>query len=171
MEIYIKNQDRYIEAEGGSSPLSLLADESVKLPFRPICCRVNNKTEDLRFPIYAPKQVEYLSDLSESGRRVYVRALCFMLYKAVSEMFPGSQLRIEHSIFRGYFCRIFAVGSKSPLAVIPEQIQALQNRMKELADADLPFERHERLTSDLLPKLREQNLFSKVHLFESTGQL
>ena len=75
MEIYIKNQDRYVAAQGGCSPLSLIADGDVALPFRPICCRVNNKTEDLRFPIYAPKQVEYFSDLSESGRRVYTRAL------------------------------------------------------------------------------------------------
>ena len=171
MEIYIKNQDRYVESHGGCSPLSLIEDGAVALPFRPICCRVNNKTEDLRFPIFAPKQVEYFSDLSESGRRVYTRALCFMLYKAVSEMMPGIQLRIEHSIFRGYFCRIFEVGSSEPCILKPEQIMALQARMKELADADLPFQRHERLTSDLLPKLREQNLFSKVLLFETTGQL
>lgn len=171
MEIYIKNQDRYVSAEGGASPLSLLRDGSVSLPFRPICCRVNNKTEDLRFPIYSPKQVEYLSEYSESGRRVYIRALCFMLYKAVSEMFPGSQLRIEHSIFRGYFCRIFTVGSDRPCVVSPEQIKAMQSRMKELSDADIQFERHERLTSDVLPQLKEQNLFSKVLLFETTGQL
>ncbi len=171
MEIYIKNQDRYVSAEGGVSPLSLINSGEVALPFRPICCRVNNKTEDLRFPIYAPKQVEYFSDLSESGRRVYTRALCFMLYKAVSEMFPGIQLRIEHSIFRGYFCRIFEVGSSSPCVLSPEKILALEVRMRQLAEADLPFERHERLTSDLLPKLREQNLFSKVLLFETTGQL
>ncbi|MDE5793867.1 MAG: nucleoside kinase [Muribaculaceae bacterium] len=171
MEIYIKNQDRYVSAEGGVSPLTILHTGDVALPFRSICCRVNNKTEDLRFPIYAPKQVEYLSESTETGRRVYIRALCFMLYKAVSEMFPGSQLRIEHSIFRGYFCRIFHVGSNEHCNITPEQIQALASRMKELADADLPFERHERLTSDLLPKLREQNLFSKVLLFETTGQL
>ncbi len=171
MEIYIKNQDRYVSAEGGVSPLSILNSGDVALPFRPICCRVNNKTEDLRFPIYAPKQVEYLSEGTETGRRVYIRALCFMLYKAVSEMMPGSQLRIEHSIFRGYFCRIFHVGSNEPCNITREQIQALACRMKALADADLPFERHERLTSDLLPKLREQNLFSKVLLFETTGQL
>ena len=171
MEIYIKNQDRYVAAQGGCSPLSLIADGDVALPFRPICCRVNNKTEDLRFPIYAPKQVEYFSDLSESGRRVYTRALCFMLYKAVSEMLPGIQLRIEHSIFRGYFCRLFEVGSSEPRMLSPRQIHALQTRMKELADADIPFERHERLTSYLLPRLREQNLFSKVLLFETTGQL
>ena len=168
MEIYIRNQDRYVSAEGGTSPLSLLNSGAVALPFRPICCRVNNKTEDLRFPIYSPKQVEYFSDLSESGRRVYTRALCFMLYKAVSEIMPGIQLRIEHSIFRGYFCRIFEVGSSEPCVLSPAQIRTLQERMKELAAADLPFERHERLTSDLLPKLREQNLFSNVFMFEST---
>ncbi len=171
MEIYIKNQDRYVIAEGGASPLSLIENGSVALPFRPICCRVNNKTEDLRFPMYSPKQVEYLTDDSESGRRVYVRALCFMLYKAVSEMFPGSQLRIEHSIFRGYFCRIFSVRSGTPCTLTDEEIKALEFRMKRLVETDLPFERHERLTSDILPQLREQNLFSKVLLFETTGQL
>ncbi len=171
MEIYIKNQELYVNAQGGCSPLSLIEEGCVSLPFRPICCRVNNKTEDLRFPIYAPKQVEYLSDDTQTGRRVYIRALCFMLYKAVSEMLPGIQLRIEHSIFRGYFCRIFEVGSSAPCVLSTQQIKALQTRMQQLADADLPFERHERLTSDLLPKLREQNLFSKVLLFETTGQL
>ncbi|MDE6560674.1 MAG: nucleoside kinase [Muribaculaceae bacterium] len=171
MEIYITNQDRYVSTEGGISPLHLLTSGKVSLPFRPICCRVNNKTEDLRFPIYSPKQVEYLTEYSESGRRVYTRALCFMLYKAVSEMLPGSQLRIEHSIFRGYFCRIFTVGSDRPYTLNQEQIQALADRMKQLVEADLPFERHERLTSDILPQLREQNLFSKVLLFETIGQL
>lgn len=173
MEIYIKNQDRYVEAEGGASPLSLLGNGTVSLPFQPICCLINNKTEDLRFPIYAPKQVEYLSEFSEIGRRVYVRAVCFMLYKAVSEMFPTGQLRIEHSIFKGYFCRIFTQAADKciPLEVTPEQIKSLQARMKELSLADLPFERHERLTTDILPKLRDQHLFSKVLLFETTGQL
>lgn len=171
MEIYNLNSQEYVPVQGGASPLSLLKDGTVKLDFTPICCRVNNKTEDLRFPIYAPKQIEYLSDLSESGRRVYVRGLCFMLYKAVTEMFPGSQLRIEHSIFRGYFCRIRGIDSHSPLPLSAEQVKGLERRMHELADADLPMERHERLTSDVIPVLREQHLDSKVLLLETTAQL
>lgn len=171
MEIYNLNSQEYVPVQGGASPLSLLKDGTVQLDFTPICCRVNNKTEDLRFPIYAPKQVEYLSDLSESGRRVYVRGLCFMLYKAVTEMFPGSQLRIEHSIFRGYFCRIRGIDSHSPLPLSAEQVKGLERRMHELADADLPMERHERLTSDVLPVLSGQHLDSKVLLLETTAQL
>lgn len=171
MEIYNLNSQEYVPVQGGASPLSLLKDGTVQLDFTPICCRVNNKTEDLRFPIYAPKQIEYLSDLSESGRRVYVRGLCFMLYKAVTEMFPGSQLRIEHSIFRGYFCRIRGIDSHSPLPLSAEQVKGLERRMHELADADLPMERHERLTSDVLPVLSGQHLDSKVLLLETTAQL
>lgn len=171
MEIYNLNSQEYVPVQGGASPLSLLKDGTVQLDFTPICCSVNNKTEDLRFPIYAPKQIEYLSDLSEIGRRVYVRGLCFMLYKAVTEMFPGSQLRIEHSIFRGYFCRIRGIDSHSPLSLSAEQVEGLERRMHELADADLPMERHERLTSDVIPVLRKQHLDSKVLLLETTAQL
>ncbi|MDE6341075.1 MAG: nucleoside kinase, partial [Muribaculaceae bacterium] len=112
-----------------------------------------------------------LSDVSESGRRVYTRALCFMLYKAVTEMFPGSQLRIEHAIFRGYFCRIRPLDSNSPVVPDAEMVKRLEERMHELAAADIPFEKHERLTTDVLPKLKEQHLDSKVLLFETTSQL
>ncbi len=171
MEIYILNQKKYVEAAGGVTPLQLIDEGKVQPGFRPICCRVNNKTEDLRFSIYSPKQVEYLSDVSESGRRVYTRALCFMLYKAVTEMFPGSQLRIEHAIFRGYFCRIRPLDSNSPVVPDAAMVKRLEDRMHELAAADIPFERHESLTADVLPKLKEQHLDSKVLLFETTSQL
>lgn len=171
MEIYIKNKKEYITATGGSSPLSLIEGEVVNLDFKPISCLINNKSEDLRFPIYSPKQVEYLDDLSEIGRRVYTRALCFMLYKSVTEMLPGSQLRIEHSIFRGYFCRIFPFGSDGPLTLSKDAICALEKRMHQLSAANLPFERHERLTEEVIPMLRDQHLDSKVLLLETTSQL
>lgn len=176
MDIYIKNTNTHIEAKGGETPLRLIEAGEVRLPFRPICCLVNNKSEDLRFPIFSPKQIEYLDDLSESGRRAYTRALCFMLYKAVSEIFPNAQLRIEHAIFRGYFCRIFpptedARANEPAMMLTPEIVTALEKRMHELADADLPFKRHEQLTSDVLPILKRQHLDSKVLLFETTSQL
>lgn len=182
MEAYIKNLEQYVEIAGGECPLDLLNSGRVSLPFRPISCFVNNKSEDLRFPIFAPKQIEYVGDLTESGRRVYTRALCFMLYKAVSEQYPDAQLRIEHSIFRGYFCRIFRNGAEGgstratsaeakPLTLTADDVKRLETKMHDLAAADIPFERHERLTDDVLPVMRAQHLVSKVLLYETTGQL
>lgn len=169
MDIYIKNTQTHIEGAGGATPLSLLQSGKTALPFRPICCLVNNKSEDLTFPIYSPKQIEYLDEFSESGRRSYTRALCFMLYKAVSEIFPDAQLRIEHAIFRGYFCRI--MNGNSIVSLNSELIRNLEVRMHQLADADIPFIRHEQLTTEVLPILRNQHLDSKVLLFETTAQL
>lgn len=175
MDIYIKNTSAHIEAQGGETPVSLLENGKVRLPFRPICCLINNKSEDLNFQIYSPKQVEYLDEFSDSGRRAYTRALCFMLYKAVSELFPKAQLRIEHAIFRGYFCRIFPPsetgGSRMAMELTPEIVASLEKRMHELAESDLKFERHERLTAEVLPILKRQHLDSKVLLFETTSQL
>ncbi len=170
MEVYIKNINKYVEVPGGSTPLDILESGKVALDFLPVCCYINNKSEDLRFPIYSPKQIEYLDDLTETGRRVYTRALCLMLYKAVSEIIPGAHLRIEHSIFRGYFCRIFMEGRR-PANVPPETVAALEARMHALADADILFERHERLTEEVLPLFKQQHLDSKVLLYETTGRL
>lgn len=169
MDIYIKNTNTHIEVPGGETPLSMIESGKVGLNFKPITCLVNNKSEDLTFQIYAPKQIEYLDEFSEPGRRCYTRALCFMLYKAVSEIYPSAQLRIEHAIFRGYFCRILQ--GKNIIEITPELVEKLESRMHRLADDDIPFVRHEQLTADLFPILRRQHLDSKVLLFETTSQL
>lgn len=171
MDIFCLNTQTHIRAHGGASPLSLLTDGAIPLTFRPVCARINNKTEDLRFPIFSPKQIEYLDDLSESGRRVYARGLCMMLYKAVTDVFGLCSLRIEHAIFRGYFCRLLQPDGKTPLTVDSPTLSRLYARMRELADADIPFERHETLTSEVLDTFRRQRLDSKVLLLETTGQL
>ena len=112
-----------------------------ELKFFPICARVNNKTEDLCFPLFSPKQVEFLSADSPTGRRVYVRSLCMMLYKAVQEVMPGVVLRIEHSMSRGHYCRLLK--DDEPVDVTPEIADELLSHLRNLVDSDIPFRRHE----------------------------
>ena len=106
IKIFCRNTSEYIDVEGGATLAEVASQLADELTIVPICARVNNKTEDLGFPIYSPKQVEFLDQSSPSGNRVYVRSLCMMLYKAVTEVCPGARLRIEHSISRGYYCRL-----------------------------------------------------------------
>lgn len=166
IKIFCKNINEYVDIEGGESLREILCRLRSRIDIEPICARVNNKTEDLHYPVFSPKQVEFLDRRSASGNRVYIRSLCMMLYKAVVDLFPGTRLRIEHSIAHGYYCRL-----RNGVSVSPEVVSALKNRMMELADADIEFERKERLTTDVIKIFENQGLTDKVKLLQTTHEL
>ena len=171
-DIYCVNTASYMEAEGGET-LGAIAERLYRgVPLRdaPICARVNNKTENLGYAVFAPKQVEFLDSLSASGQRVYTRSLCMMLYRAVTTVFPETRLRIEHSISNGYYCRLTARGGDT-VAVTEADTRRIAGEMRRLAEADLPLVRHERLTTDVIKTFRSQGLDDKVLLLESQGEL
>lgn len=166
MQIYCKNLEEYIGFTGGETLSQIYARISGRIPFRPICARVNNKTEGMSFALFAPKQVEFMGVDTASGQRVYVRSLCMMLYKALNECYPGVTLRIDHSISRGYYCR--PVGD---IVVDDTMISRLKDTMARYVAEDLPFERHERLTADVIGIFRRQGLDDKVRLLGSIHEL
>lgn len=170
IKVYCVNSASYIDVDGGDTLLDISRRKEIDLPFTPICAHVNNKTEDLRFPVFSPKQVEFLDVSSPSGRRVYVRSLCMMLYKAVTDVTPGLTLRIEHSICNGYFCRLICADG-SPAKICKSLVEDLENRMRQLVNANLPFERKERLTSDVVKIFRRQGLNAKTELLETVHEL
>lgn len=169
MKIYCKNTDEYLSMLGGEKVIDLIPRLKEELPFRPVCAYVNNKTEDLLYPLFSPKQVEFLSVTSETGKRVYVRSLCMLLYKSVFNLLPGTTLRIDHSIAHGHYCRI----TKGEEVIVPdaELIERLKVRMRELVDLNIPFRRHERLTTDVIELYRNQGLDAKVNLLETLHEL
>lgn len=171
IQIYCVNTASYVDVEGGESLLDITRHPDVKLNFNPICARVNNKTENLSFPVFSPKQVEFLDSTSQTGARVYVRSLCMMLYRAISKLCPDSTLRIEHSISNGYFCRLLKRNTEEALKISEDFIETLLAEMRALADANLPFERFERLTSDVIEIFRKQGLDEKVELLETIHEL
>ena len=143
----------------------------------PICAIVNNKTEDLSYTVYGPKQVEFLDYTVKQGRDVYVRSLCMMMvYKAVRELAPGMALRIEHSVSRGWYCTFAArraaadavgtssgdTGAEEVCGPDPGLIRDIRVRVKEITARRIPFERKERLTADVTALFREQGLDDKA---------
>lgn len=169
MKIYCKNTEEYLSMLGGERVIDLIPRLKEELPFKPICAYVNNKTEDLCFPLFSPKQVEFLPKDSQTGRRVYVRSLCMMLYKAVSEIFDNVTLRIDHSIAGAHYCRI--TQGEETLDLNQETIDNLLQHLIGLVESDIPFRRHERLTSDVIEMYRNQGLEAKVTLLESLHEL
>lgn len=167
IEIYCRNLDTRINIKGGESLYNLSLMLSDQLGFTPVNARVNNKAEDLNYRVYSPKEVEFMSVTTETGRRTYIRSLCMMLYHAVNTLLPGASLRIAHSLSRGIYCKI----ENSPRAIDETLCSQLKQHIQSLIDRDLPFERIERQTSEAIEIFRRQGLTDKVRLLETLNQL
>ena len=156
--------------EGGATLREIAAAEKGRLGFEPICARVNNKSEDLAYAVYSPKQVEFVTWPDPLAHRVYIRSLCMMLYRAASQEIEGSWLKIEHSICRGYYCTLGAPEGGN-VSVTPELLSRLTERLNEMHRADLPFVRHQQLTDEVKELFRREGLQEKVSLLDTEADL
>ena len=81
-------------------------NNNISKEYQVVSAKVNNRSEGLNFRVYNNKDVEFLDIRDSSGLRTYVRSLCFVLYKAVNELFPDGKLFVEHPVSKGYFCNL-----------------------------------------------------------------
>lgn len=166
MKIFCENLQEYIEVDGGETLLEIYGRIADRLAFRPICAYVNNKNEGLHFRVYMPKVVEFKAADSPCGSRVYVRSLCMMLSAAVYKLYPGAELKIEHPISHGWFCRL-----TPDLEIADEVIAKLKRELMRLHDADIAFDQYEQLTKDAIEVFAAEGLDDKVLLLNTIREL
>ena len=142
------------------------ADE-LQMPFPVVSAKVNNTSQGLKFRLYHNRDVEFLDATSGSGHRVYVRSLCFLLYKATTDVFPGSKLFIEHQLAQGYYCNIKL---RTQEAVTDDDVERIRQRMTEILNLDMPFRRFEAPIEETVRVFRERGFADKVKLLETSGQ-
>ena len=170
LQIRCKNNNVTKSFPEGTSLLDVyqeFADE-IHLPYPVVSAKVNNTSQGLKFRLYQNRDVEFLDAREGSGHRVYVRSLCFLLYKATQDVFPGSKLFIEHSLSRGYYCN-FKKGTRSQ--VTDEDVAQIKARMQEIVDLDMPFRRTEATTEEAIRVFTERGFQDKVKLMETSGQI
>ena len=90
--VHCKNTDQILEINEGDSLLQIYGQSGVELPYQVLCARVNNKTEDLDYRVFRPKDIEFIDASHPSGMRTYVRSLCFVFYKALELGYGSSTL-------------------------------------------------------------------------------
>lgn len=170
LQIRCKNNNITKSFPEGTSLLEVYQDyaEELKMPFPVVSAKVNNTSQGLKFRLFQNRDVEFLDAREGSGRRVYVRSLCFVLYKATADLFPASRLFIEHPLSGGFYCN-FKKKNGQPLT--DDDVKALQQRMQEIIDLDMPFRRTEATTDEALRVFKERHFSDKVQLLETCGQI
>lgn len=159
----ILNNNTSVDVPGATTLLDIARNLAPELGFDPVCARVNNKNEWLGYEVYQPKDIEFLPLTHPSAERCYIRSLCMVLYRAVSRVVPSATLSMEHSMAHGYFGRLGA-----STVISPQLIDDIEAEMRRLVDLNLPIERCEAPTAQVIEIFRAQGLDDKVELLSTT---
>ncbi len=103
VEIHLKNTGEKKQVPIASSLVDIIKIFNFEMPYLIANAKVNNRTESLAYKVYRPKLVEFVDITSQSAMRTYVRSLCFILAKAVTDVLPEAKTYIEHAVSKGYF--------------------------------------------------------------------
>ena len=166
LQICCKNNNIYKEFPIGSSLLDIYYGFNLNFPYQVVSAKVNNRSEGLNFKVYNNKDIEFLDVRDSSGMRTYVRSLCFVLFKAVSEPFPEGKLFVEHPVSKGYFCNL-RIGRPITL----EDVTRIKQRMQEIIAENISYHRIECHTAEAVRVFSERGMNDKVRLLETSGSL
>lgn len=166
VRIYCKNTGVSRDFEVGISLLDVYRAMEVPLPYRLAGAKVNNKSQSLTFRCYNSKDVEFLDMRDSSAMRSYVRSLCFILSKAVHDLFPEGKIFIEHPVSKGYYCDLDIDGD-----LTDEVVNNLRVRMQEIVSEDLSFETRSGQTDEVVALFRLHGMEDKALLLETAGKV
>ena len=164
--IYCKNTKTYQTFPIGTSLLDMYKSFGEPLQYCAMNAHVNNKVEGLTYRCYQAKDVEFNDYTTTSGQRAYIRSLCHIFAKAVSELMPMAKLHIEHPLSKGYYCTIQDGGE-----ITPKLILQLKQRMCEIVTANSAFHLKHIQTVEAAKLFRSQGMDDRALLVETAGML
>ncbi|MDR1456058.1 MAG: nucleoside kinase [Tannerella sp.] len=162
--VYCKNNNTYRAVPQGSSLIEIYGWVGAPLRHPPMSARVNQRVEGLDYRCWIPKDIEFVDYTHPAGYRTYIRSLCYILTKAVNDVFPEEAINLEHAISKGYYC-MFEDGRQLSQA----DVERIRQRMEEIVDADRPFHLQHVRTSDAIRLFRKCGMNDKALLVETVG--
>jgi threonyl-tRNA synthetase len=120
----------------GTSVRDLAAAISPRLAKAALAAAVDDRLVDLAFPLDKDAKVRLITPDSPEGLTIYRHSTAHLLAAAVTNLFPGVQCGIGPAIDEGFFYD-FVV----PRPFVPEDLEAIEQKMREMARQDLPYER------------------------------
>ena len=137
-------------------------------PYPIIAAKVNNVSQGLKYRAFNSRQVEFIDYTSYAGRSVYCNSLCFLLCKAAKDLYPDCKIVLRRPISKGYFC---AIDKHDGTPLAQEDVDAINARMREIAESDMPFRRHEVRTEEAIELFDRMGYQDKVRLLQTAGDL
>src|SRR5262245_39767184 len=101
-----------------------------------LAATVDGKLVDLTYPLAQDASVRIVTDKSPEALALYRHSTAHLLAAAVTNLFPGTQCGIGPATDDGFFYDFIVARP-----FVPEDLEAIEAKMKELAQQDLVYER------------------------------
>lgn len=168
VKVFCKNTGSSLEFAEGTTLLEMIPHFDFPHTYDIVSAKVNNVSQGLKFRVYNNRDIEFQDYTTYSGRNVYCRSLCFLLYKAAIDIFPKCKVVIRRPLSKGYYC-VLDKGDGS--AVCENDIARIKERMHEIVAEALPFRRHEVRIEEAIDVFRKLGHYDKVKLLETCGEV
>src|SRR6266404_4540444 len=114
----------------------IAASISPRLAKAALAAMVDDRLVDLTYPLQQDARVRIVTSDNPEALSLYRHSTAHLLAAAVTNMFPDVQCGIGPATDEGFFYD-FVV----PRPLVPEDLEAIEKKMKALADEDLIYER------------------------------
>jgi threonyl-tRNA synthetase len=145
----------------GSTPADVARLISPGLAKAALAAVVNGQFVDLTFPLTRAAEVRLVTDRSPEALALVRHSTAHLMAAAVTHLFPGAQCGIGPANDEGFFYD-FVVDRP----FVPEDLEAIERTMKELASQDLVFERQMWPREDAMRFFQAKGEPLKVQLIE-----
>ena len=181
IRIWCANSGKHLDVAPGTTLLDIakrlgitVRDEKSGAVFPVIAALVDHKLKELSYPAVMPHEIEFIGLNHPEGRRTYIRSLCFVLQKAVRELFPDNILVIDHSLPSGLYCELKEAvpenGHHPVRHVGKAEALLLEERMRAIVAAGLPFRKTKVRAEEAIALFEGQGQPHKAELLRSLGE-
>jgi threonyl-tRNA synthetase len=122
--------------DAGTPVLAVAQAISPRLADAALAAKVDDRLVDLTYPLAHDARVEIVTSKSGDALPLYRHSTAHLMAAAVTSLFPNAQCGIGPAIDEGFFYDFIV-----DRPFVPEDLERIEARMRELASADYVFER------------------------------
>ena len=120
----------------GTPVREVAASISPRLADAALAASVDDRLVDLTFPLTSDARVKIVTEQAPEALSLYRHSTAHLLAAAVTALFPHAQCGIGPPTDDGFFYDFIV-----DRPFVPEDLDAIEARMKDLASQNLPYER------------------------------
>ena len=159
------DQGPAVEMAAGVTVAQALQDLRIKTDRRLVAVRVDGELMDLSRGLAQDCTITPISLDSPEGLEIIRHSAAHVMAEAVRELFPGAKVAIGPAIENGFYYDF-----EVPKPFTPEDLEMIEERMRELVALDQPFTRLEESREEAIEDFQQEGETYKVELLKEIPQ-